>query len=154
MRVELLGVALVLGGCCSAAAGSPPPVTGVGAGAPISNAPVAGGADGAWEGRWCGDVDQAGFPPYPIVMVVTSSRAAGAVCGTTEYTSLGCAANLTCLGWDAGTATFRENLTLGRDRCVEGGTIAARIAGATMLWEYRRPDGVLDATASLTRCSQ
>ncbi|MCC7540425.1 MAG: hypothetical protein IT379_29685 [Deltaproteobacteria bacterium] len=151
----LVGAAAVMAhGCCSAAAGASgaPAATST---PPTSNAPAGSEASvgaAALAGRWCGDVVQQGYPPYPMVMELAAAQSPGAVCGTSEYASLGCAGTLTCVQPEGGLARFRENLTAGRDRCVEGGVFTVRLEGDRLHWDYRRPDGALDATATLTRC--
>lgn len=119
-------------------------------GAPGAESPLAPSA-----GRWCGEITQAGVPPYPMVMVLTADQTMGGACGSTEYASIPCGGRLTCIApadGAEGVPRFRENLTSGQDRCVEGGVISIQVQGETMLWEYRRPDGALDATATLRRC--
>lgn len=157
-RVFLVAYVFVLAGCCSAAAGSargPSIVTvpettngGGGAGAP------SGGAPSASAGRWCGEVVQQGYPPYPMVMVLSETQAMGGACGTTDYASLGCTGRLTCAAPEGGLPRYLENLTSGQERCVEGGVFTVRLDGESLFWDYRRPDGQLDATATLHRCTQ
>ena len=86
------------------------------------------------EGTWHGTVHQspAGESSnYPVVMVISAGG------GSIDYPTLGCGGSLTRLSGGNTSAQFRENITHGGDRCINGGTISVNLSQGSLSWSYR-----------------
>jgi len=92
----------------------------------------AGAADqltGVWRGT--GTQSPPGRDPeWTIVMTIGDQD------GSIEYPSLGCGGTLTQLSRDGKSAEFRETITYGKDRCIDGGTITVSVVNGNLSWSY------------------
>jgi hypothetical protein len=84
-------------------------------------------------GVWQGSGTQ--YPPgrdpaWTIVMTINARD------GTIEYPSLSCGGILAELARDATSAQFRETITHGQDRCIDGGTITVNLVAGNLTWSY------------------
>lgn len=59
--------------------------------------------------------------------------------GSIRYPSLGCGGNLELIRVDGKAAWYRENLTSGKDKCIDGGTVQMRphALGDPNSWDWR-----------------
>ena len=100
---------------------------------------------GVWEGR--GTQNPPGRDPsWSIVMTINAKD------GAIQYPSLSCGGTLTQLARDGNSAQFRETITYGRDRCIDGGTITVSVANGSLSWTWRGVSGgtQYDASAEVT----
>jgi len=85
-------------------------------------------------GTWTGTVNQAGEPPYPAEMTLTSPSS-----GSSNYSSLRCGGTLSG-GGSGGAYRFRESITHGRATATSGGcidgTIEMVVHGDSMQWSW------------------
>jgi hypothetical protein len=97
-------------------------------------------------GAWCGIAEQTnpeGDKSYwSAAMILRGTE------GTMEYPSLDCGGTLTYERSDGGVHFYREHITWGRDRCLDGGLVAVEPVGTSVRWEWTG-SGV-KATAELT----
>jgi hypothetical protein len=83
----------------------------------VTNAQAA-GLGGTWEGQ----VSQSNPPAtYPVEMQLYGNV------GNIGYPSLGCGGNLSFLRTDGTSYWYQENLSYGKDRCIDGGVIEMRV---------------------------
>lgn len=86
-------------------------------------------------GSWSGSVTQSEpSQTYPMEMQLFGAK------GNIGYPSLGCGGNLLLLRVDEGkTFVYRESLTYGRDKCIDGGVVQIRrhSLGGDTNWEWR-----------------
>jgi hypothetical protein len=101
-------------------------------------------------GRWQGQVSQAGYPPYPAVLQL-QSNAAGVPAGTMAYPTLGCTATLTFAQAESNVDWFTESIQQGRGKCQDGGLISITPAGSgAVSWKYFLPANVNMPVATAT----
>ena len=90
----------------------------------------AGGLGGSWEGKVTQD-----NPPetYPMEMNLYGNV------GNINYPSLGCGGNLEFIRTDGKVYWYREHITFGKDKCIDGGTIQMRrhALGDDTYWDWR-----------------
>lgn len=70
--------------------------------------------------------------------------------GKIDYPTLPCGGTLTPLQAQGGVQEFREKLTYGLDKCVDGGTVGIVVKGDTLIWYWtgegtNQPDSVVSA---------
>jgi hypothetical protein len=91
------------------------------------------------DGTWRGTVHQSpageDASDYPVVMVITTSG------GSIDYPTLGCGGSLRRLSGGNTSAQFRENITRGADKCVNGGIISVNLSQGRLSWTYRGQQG-------------
>ncbi len=98
------------------------------------------------EGRWEGDVNQPGYPPYPMVLVFSGQG------GTSEYPSLQCAGTLTFVDAPADTHRFRERIVTGREKCMDGLLITVQRKGdRTMVGAFTLSSGLSAGSFALSK---
>ena len=100
---------------------------------------------GIWEGRGT-QYPPGRDPSWSIVMTINASD------GAIQYPSLSCGGTLTQLSRDGNSAQFRETITYGKDRCIDGGTITVRLASGRLSWVWHGVAGgtQYDASADVT----
>lgn len=79
-----------------------------------------GGVPALPNGRWQGDVMQAGYGQYAAVIQLQAT-AAGIPAETMAYPSLGCTASLTFLRSAGNAVWFTESIQVGKGKCRDGG---------------------------------
>lgn len=84
-------------------------------------------------GVWTGTVYQPNSRSgsYPMTMRLDSAGG-----GAIDYPSLSCGGTVSG-GGSAGDYTYRESITYGRDRCIDGGTIHLVLQGEQAFWEWK-----------------
>jgi hypothetical protein len=100
--------------------------------APIDS--YAAGLGGSWEGQ----VTQSDPPlNYPMGMNLYGNA------GNINYSSLGCGGNLEFIRTDGTSFWYREHLTFGKDKCIDGGIIQMRrhSPGDDTTWDWRWEGG-------------
>jgi hypothetical protein len=94
----------------------------------------AAGLGGSWEGKVTQDE-----PPstYPMEMNLYGDV------GNINYPSLGCGGNLEFIRTDGKSYWYREHLTFGKDKCIDGGMIQMRrhALGDDTFWDWRWEGG-------------
>jgi hypothetical protein len=85
-------------------------------------------------GHWCGvgEQDNPGAEKSYWSAHLTLSGAEGFM----EYPSLDCGGTLTFERAEAGVHYYRERITFGRDRCLDGGLVAIEQVGTSVRWEW------------------
>lgn len=102
-------------------------------------------------GTWVGNGHQspagAAGADWSIAMTINDSGA------SIDYPSLSCGGSLTQISRDDSSAEFRESITYGQDKCVDGGTITVRFFKGNLSWVWvGQADGQpYNAVAVLTR---
>jgi len=105
----------------------------------------------SFTGIWVGNGHQspagAAGADWSIAMTVSDSGA------SIDYPSLGCGGSLTQISIDDSSAEYRESITYGQDKCVDGGTITIRFFKGNLSWVWvGQADGQpYNAVAVLTR---
>jgi hypothetical protein len=106
-------------------------------------------------GRWCGIGEQSnpgGEKSYWTINLRLDGRE-----GHIEYPSLDCGGVLTFERTDSSVNMhfFRERITYGRDRCLDGGLLGVQQIGAALRWEWagRDPGTSAEVKASATLSS-
>ena len=90
-------------------------------------------------GSWEGNVTQNGDPPSTYTMEMELYGKTGSI----HYPSLGCSGTLEFIRTDGTSFWYRERITSGKDKCIDGGIIQLRrhaLGGATN-WEWRWDGG-------------
>lgn len=96
------------------------------------------GLGGSWEGK----VTQEDPPStYPMEMNLYGDK------GNINYSSLGCGGNLEFVRTDGKSYWYREHLTYGKDKCIDGGMIQMRwhALGDDTYWDWRWDGGGVTA---------
>jgi hypothetical protein len=85
---------------------------------------------GVWRGM--GHQSPAGTSgaDWSIVMTIAANGA------SIQYPSLSCGGTLTQLSRDATSAQFRESITYGREKCIDGGSITVRLVNGKLAWTW------------------
>jgi hypothetical protein len=85
-------------------------------------------------GTWVGDGHQspAGVAgaDWSIAMTINDGGA------SIDYPSLGCGGSLTEISRDDTSAQYRESITYGQDKCVDGGAITVRYVNGNLAWSW------------------
>jgi hypothetical protein len=97
-------------------------------------------------GHWCGTGEQTN-PDGSKSHWTASMRLAGAA-GHMDYPSLDCGGTLTLERSEGEVHFYRERISYGHDRCIDGGLLAVEPVGTSMRWEWTGSD--VKATALLT----
>jgi len=73
--------------------------------------------------------------------------------GSIKYPSLSCGGSLTQISRDATSAQYRESITVGRNACIDGGTVTVRLFNGNLSWTWIGQSGgkQYNAIAVLTR---
>ncbi len=100
-------------------------------------------------GQWCGEAEQTGPGDYrsrwSATLVLEESM------GRMDYPSLGCGGTLTFERAEGRVDFYRERITYGRERCIDGGLVGVQSLQASVHWEWNGSGAT--ATAALTaRC--
>ena len=56
--------------------------------------------------------------------------------GSIQYPSLSCGGTLSQVARSATSAQFRESITYGRQKCIDGGTITVRLFRGQLSWTW------------------
>jgi len=107
----------------------------------LASAPAASRAEGLG-GAWQGVVTQ-NDPPESYAMEMQLYGAAGNI----NYPSLSCGGNLQFIRTDGASYWYREHITYGADRCVDGGVIQLRrhALGGDTNWDWQWVSGNVSA---------
>jgi hypothetical protein len=85
-------------------------------------------------GTWSGSGHQtpagARASDYPIVMTLTEGG------GSIRYATLNCGGSLIELSRSATSAQYRESITYGADKCINGGTISVNLFRGQLSWTW------------------
>lgn len=71
------------------------------------------------DGFWEGPVNQPGAPYYTTNLTLTGCSEPNKVCGSVDYPELSCGGTITFLGMENGKYRLRENMTYGKEACVD-----------------------------------
>ena len=85
---------------------------------------------GVWSGM--GHQSPAGTAGADWSIAMTIAAGGGSI----QYPSLSCGGTLTQLFRDATSAQFRESITYGREKCIDGGTITVRLFNGKLSWTW------------------
>lgn len=97
-------------------------------------------------GYWCGAAEQTnpdGTKSYWSANLLLKGTE-----GHMEYPSLDCGGPLTFERMENGIHFYRERITYGRDRCIDGGLIAVERSGTSVRWEWTGSDVKASAVLS------
>jgi hypothetical protein len=94
----------------------------------FGSTPLHAGSAGSVDGAWSGMVAQ-GSLRYNVRMSAAGDQ------GRIEYPELGCGGTLFLQDSSGGTYRFRERITWGKDKCIDGGEILLAPT-ATSKWAY------------------
>ncbi len=67
--------------------------------------------------------------------------------GSADYPSLGCGGTLDFLRYEGEASVYREHLTYGKTKCIDGGIVTVEPQESSVLWKWS--DGKTSASASL-----
>ena len=100
-------------------------------------------------GAWTGTGVQNDGQRWPMLVTIESSNPGR--CGHIEYPSIPCAADWFCIERSSdGELRAREEVTKGRERCIDGGTMQMRVLpDGSLNWAWQGSGVVAEAT--LTR---
>lgn len=120
-------------------------------------APV--GMTGVWagEGRQWNDGDRSRDPDERWLVRVSVADDGVTPTATIEYPGLGCSGTLTYVGPNAaadaqaGDRVFTEEITVGADRCVTGGTVLLRPSRSSLIYAWAMDGRPTVAAARLER---
>ncbi len=85
-------------------------------------------------GSWCGIAEQTN--PDGEKSYWSAAMVLRGVEGTMEYPSLDCGGTLAYERSDGAIHFYREQITWGRDRCLDGGLVAVEPVGTGVRWEW------------------
>jgi hypothetical protein len=90
-------------------------------------------------GSWEGEVTQSGDSPSTYRMEMQLYGKAGSI----HYPTLGCGGNLEFIKTDGTSFWYRERITSGKDKCIDGGVIQLRrhALGGDTTWDWRWEGG-------------
>ncbi|WP_144776872.1 hypothetical protein [Marinobacter maritimus] len=109
---------------------------------------VSQGSNDAFAGQWQAAIlGKSGTNKYNLQIDISESN--GKLTGTTRYLDLGCGGTLTAVQSSSEQVTFRETLTRGKSKCVQGAGIrlVRKQGGLTYEWLY--PNGKTGLQATL-----
>lgn len=88
-------------------------------------------------GTWSGQITQSDSGTYPVDMHLYGNI------GNIDYRSLGCGGNLAYLRTDGKTFWYREHITYGVKKCIDGGIIQMHTLpfGDPTSWDWRWDGG-------------
>ena len=132
-------------------------VAGCGGSRTAVEAPV--GITGVWsgEGRQWNDGDRSREPDERWLVRVSVADDGVTPTGSIEYPDLGCSGTLAYVGPNSaadaqtGDRIFREEITVGGDRCVTGGTVLLRPSRNSLLYAWAMDGRPTVAAARLER---
>jgi len=85
-------------------------------------------------GTWVGSGHQSpagqSGADWSIAMTIADSG------GSIDYPSLGCGGTLGEISRDDASAQYRESITYGQDKCIDGGTITVRYVNGNLAWSW------------------
>jgi hypothetical protein len=101
-------------------------------------------------GRWSGTVQQSGADPYSVTMELSGSQ------GSVDYPQLGCGGTLTMISSGGSSFSYRESITYGQKKCIDGGIIrvTADSSGTTLDWNWSGSGITASATLNGRRTSK
>ena len=85
-------------------------------------------------GQWCGWGQQTGPGDYRSAW--SGNLSLDGATGHMEYPSLQCGGTLTFEGVDGNVHWYRERITYGHDRCLDGGRVGVEPEGTSMRWQW------------------
>src|SRR5689334_6502126 len=89
-------------------------------------------AAGGVKGTWSGSVSQPGARPYSLRLTLDGAS------GSADYPELGCGGTLSLVSDGGNTLTYRESITRGREKCIDGNvTVSLSADGRSMQWSWR-----------------
>jgi hypothetical protein len=138
--------------CLSLAAGLFPPVSQ--AGTPSN---MQASTDSVMEsGEWRGMVYQTG--PGNVTASYLAVMALNGISGSMNYPSLQCGGSLVFLNKAENVYFYRENITYGRENCIDGGMVAVKPYGNSVEWVWTAGDisvrGTLTGSQELPSCKE
>lgn len=68
--------------------------------------------------------------------------------GTVDYGSAGCSGTLTFIRKDGNTYWYRESISYGRDKCIDGGTMQLTLLGDAIIWYWSGNGSAASGTLS------
>ncbi len=152
MRRTTILLALLALGCSPAPAPRPRAQPSVVVPAPTATIATDGdepnSAVDSFVGRWEGVGVQDDGSSWQMRVTLRGTRPGP--CATVEYPTISCAAEWTCEQESGEVLRAREQLTEGRDRCIDGGAIEMRLDTSGRL-EWRYSGGGVSARATLRR---
>lgn len=93
----------------------------------------AGPAAARFAGKWSGTVEQpeGETPAYKMVMTLDPSGG-----GSIDYPDLKCGGTLTYLKTEGVYSFYRERITRGKEKCIDGGTVRLKPNGGKLEWYW------------------
>ncbi len=88
------------------------------------------GLNGIWTGSGHQSPAGAACADWAIAMTIGDGAA------SIDYPSLGCGGSLTQISRDESSAEYRENITYGQDKCIDGGGITVRFFKGNLSWTW------------------
>ena len=88
------------------------------------------GLNGTWRGMGHQTPAGSSGADWSIAMTI------GANGGSIDYPSLGCGGSLSQLSRTDTSAQFRESISYGREKCIDGGTITVRYENGQLAWTW------------------
>ncbi|ESY05444.1 hypothetical protein NKK48_07030 [Mesorhizobium sp. C386A] len=88
------------------------------------------GLNGIWTGS--GHQSPAGAAGADWAIAMTIGDGAASI----DYPSLGCGGSLTQISRDDSSAEYRENISYGQDKCIDGGGITVRFFKGNLSWTW------------------
>jgi hypothetical protein len=86
--------------------------------------------DGTWRGTGHQSPAGSSGADWTIAMTINANG------GSIEYPSLSCGGTLTQLSRTDTSAEYREHITHGQGRCVDGGTILVKYQNSQLAWSW------------------
>lgn len=103
--------------------------------------------DGTWVGSGHQSPAGASGGDWSIAMTISQGNS------SIDYPSLGCGGSLAEISRDDTSAEYRESITYGLDKCINGGTITVRYVNGSLAWTWfgEASGQQYNAIAALTR---
>lgn len=108
-------------------------------------APLA--AEAQLSGTWSGTVSQPGAKHPTYFTKMSLDRSGG---GSIDYPELQCSGTLTFIGKEGPSFVYRERITHGKTKCIDGGTLKVTPRGNLLDWYWSGGGEVASATLTGT----
>ncbi len=106
------------------------------------------GSNDDFAGQWQAAIlGKSGTDNYNLQIDISESN--GKLTGTTNYLDLGCGGTLTPMQVSSNQVTFRETLTRGKTKCVQGAGVRLTRNQGTLTYEWLYPNGKAGLQAAL-----